>query len=666
MIKLGPKLKLISSIQGGLGLATTIFLGLAILSAGATFWGISTQKNDALIINLAGRQRMLVQQMTGLVTEISSSKSGDNIGASFQSNRYDSLQNATQTFEQTLIALQNGGLAPYQPGAMVEIQATPSADSQAALREVRQTWELYKKLMNDLLSQQAPRELYGGRVETFKVTGGVLVDRADAVVRVFESEASFKLGLLKKIQVAFLTIAILLLAMGGWWAKRALFNPLRQLSVEAERIGWGDFDTPIAVTSLKEVDCLVQALQAMQNELTIFREDLRQWGKTLEKKVSQRTGKLEALFEVSREISSHLDIHQVLSTITDKARHLVRSQVAVLCLLEENHAALVRKSFNGAPASIIGETTEIQSHLTAEVLNGKRAMTCDGRCGNGSCKILAAGYRQSHLAAPLWSGDLVIGALCVGSLQQEAFSEEDSLVLTMLAYSAAVAVENARLFTQAERLAALEERQRIAADMHDSLGQTLSYLGLSIDSTCELIQNGRERDARERLSKARQAITQASEDVRAAIAQLMDETIAHRSLQEHLVALAGEINQKECSQVEFVDEVKSPLLLPRDKNEQVKRVAGEALANAMRHACASRILMTLYQSDRSYALDITDNGKGFDQMASPEMSRHFGLKIMQARAAVLGGELCIRSSPGEGTRVGLRWPAQNSLQAVKL
>ena len=121
------------------------------------------------------------------------------------------------------------------------------------------------------------------------------------------------------------------------------------------------------------------------------------------------------------------------------------------------------------------------------------AMICGVSSCQGGCRMLSDEYRVSHLAAPLRIGDRVIGALCVGSPAQNHFAAESADMLTKLANVAVIALENARLFAQAERVATLEERRRVAAEMHDGLGQTLSYLGLMTDQVVEFLSDGRGR-----------------------------------------------------------------------------------------------------------------------------------------------------------------------------
>ncbi|MBK9207491.1 MAG: hypothetical protein IPL71_03955 [Anaerolineales bacterium] len=125
---------------------------------------------------------------------------------------------------------------------------------------------------------------------------------------------------------------------------------------------------------------------------------------------------------------------------------------------------------------------------------------------------------------------IAIGALCVGSPAQNQFAVESADMLTKLANVAAIALENARLFAQAERVATLEERRRVAAEMHDGLGQTLSYLGLMTDQVVEFLSDGKETSALQRLHKTRETISKATSDVRRAINKLMDDTPVSKDL----------------------------------------------------------------------------------------------------------------------------------------
>lgn len=276
----------------------------------------------------------------------------------------------------------------------------------------------------------------------------------------------------------------------------------------------------------------------------------------------------------------------------------------------------------------------------------------------GSCGIVLPRFRMSHLAAPLRMVDQVIGALCVGSPQNGAFSEEAERLLTKLANSAAIALENARLYNRAERLAVLEDRQRIAAEMHDGLAQSLSFAQVSVDLASNQIEEGDLDLATSTLRSVEKGLDQAVGEIRRAIASLQEDFPLHFTMQQQLANLVAEFSRENGIDVKWQARVKSPLALPHQAAEQVLRVVREALINAKRHAQADCITVRLEGLKGEIRIIIEDNGIGFDPSAPPadDGRQHFGLNIMQARAARLGGQLVIDSSPREGTRVILSWP----------
>ena len=230
-------------------------------------------------------------------------------------------------------------------------------------------------------------------------------------------------------------------------------------------------------------------------------------------------------------------------------------------------------------------------------------------------------------------------------------------MLTKLANVAAIALENARLFAQAERVATLEERRRIAAEMHDGLAQTLSYLGLMTDQVVNFLEDGQKQGALEKLEQARQAIRDATGDVRRAIDQLMDESPLRRELAEQIQKLVLDFGRKHGLAVEWKNLMDGEIPYSRQTLEQALHITREALKNASSHAEAGRVTVQMSQLDDHYFISVEDNGKGFD-ISLPEPNGHFGLKIMQARAAHIGGEVSIDSAIGRGTTVTLKWPVK--------
>jgi two-component system nitrate/nitrite sensor histidine kinase NarX len=276
-------------------------------------------------------------------------------------------------------------------------------------------------------------------------------------------------------------------------------------------------------------------------------------------------------------------------------------------------------------------------------------------------------YQRSQLASPLWVGDRVIGALCVGSQQSQAFSEDASARLAKLASAAAVALENARLYGEAERFAALEERQRIAAEMHDGLAQMMSYLGLMVDQAEDAVEDGSLEQAAEILERVRKGIDQAGIEVRRSITSLQEELPPSLSLQQQLAKLVQELSRLNPGDISLGTELEGALYLPLDQTQQVLGIAREALTNALRHSNAREIWLRLAVSGGEARLCIEDDGTGFDTHQPLADGRtHFGLNILRARAARLNGEIEIKSGPGIGTGVFLSWPVDKVLGEKEL
>jgi signal transduction histidine kinase len=157
------------------------------------------------------------------------------------------------------------------------------------------------------------------------------------------------------------------------------------------------------------------------------------------------------------------------------------------------------------------------------------------------------------------------------------------------------------------------------------------------------------------MQQIERAEDQAGREIRQAIASLQDDFPLTDILQERLEHLAQEISAQ-FPPVEFETAVVLPLVLSRQESEQVLRVTREALLNAQRYSQAARIALRLEKSGDELSVSVCDQGIGFTPGSQPQDGRpHFGLKIMQARAARLGGRLLIQSAPGSGTRVELRW-----------
>jgi two-component system nitrate/nitrite sensor histidine kinase NarX len=647
----------LSSIQGRMGLLFLAFFLLVAVSVGVTFRGIETQKKDALVINLAGRQRMLIQQMTRFSLEIEKGEDQTHNLA---------LQEAIRTFDQTLLALRYGGQAPYSPDRSVSLPTTTNPLLTSQLDQVLADWQAFKASLETILNTPIEAAEFSSAIRTVENLSPELVSQADTAVQLFEAESSQKIARLRWIQIGFFASALVLLGLGGWMVRKNVLEPLDQLEAAAGLIGSGKLDSPVEVHAQGEIKVLADTFESMRTQIQTSQDKLVAWANTLEDKVTQRTSELEALYQVSRDISSRLDVQHVLRSVTDKARQLLEAEVALLCLLDEDGQILNLHAASGPQEAVLRSNAIAQGLMTHQILGGERALDCGVEGCMGTCGIVAERFRTSHLAAPLRMGDRVIGALCVATPANAAFSDEDERLLTKLANSAAIALENAQLYAQAERLAILEERQRIAADMHDGLAQTLSFAQLSVDLASNQVEDGELDLAVKTLQGVEKGLDQAVSEIRRAIASLQEDFPLHYTLQQQLANLVAEFSQQNDLAVEWQSDFNTPVVLPHEQAEQVLRVVRESLLNANRHAQATNIRVKFRHSNGLLETVIEDNGKGFDpgSPTAEEGRKHFGMNIMSARAARLGGQVKIESAPGQGTRVVLTWPKETQKSPV--
>jgi two-component system nitrate/nitrite sensor histidine kinase NarX len=438
--------------------------------------------------------------------------------------------------------------------------------------------------------------------------------------------------------------------------RQLVVEPLNQLGAVAQRIDQNDLSIPVTINGAQEMQTLGENFERMRLRLQNTQAELITWAGTLEQRVDQRTQELAALYSVSHEITSQLDLNLVLRSVTQKTKELLGAEVVFLCLLDDKGHVMNLCATTGPEPAIHAVSSPVYNPTVHHVLSGEHALRCSEHGCQGYCEIISAPYRISHLAAPLRIGRQIIGALCVGSSKPDSFKEYALDVLTKLASVAAVALQNARLYEQAERAATLEERQRIATEMHDGLAQTLSYLHMAVEQTALQVEAGQSEKALTTLARVQAAFLQAVEDTRRAIASLQEPSPLRLSLQEQISELAHTLSG-DGLQVHWSTQFQTPLIMPQQESEQVLRVIREALLNAKRHAQASQINIRLDYFDQTMRVNVEDDGIGFDPgSVHSDNGKHFGLNIMQARASRLKGQVNIHSAPGAGTQVTLSWP----------
>jgi signal transduction histidine kinase len=357
-------------------------------------------------------------------------------------------------------------------------------------------------------------------------------------------------------------------------------------------------------------------------------------------RAEQRAHELETVATVSAAAASILDKHQLLRTVAELTRSNLSQYHILIYLMAENGTGL---SLAAPP-----EYNHDVSLADAIVLVARAAQTRQAEVINHthqeSHPILPEA--KSQIALPMVVGDRLIGVLNVLSPEENRFSPSDVRVMSTLADLIAVAVQNAQLYERAQELAALEERNRLARELHDSVSQALYGIALGTRTAKALLQREPSRIGQP-LDYIHSLAEVALAEMRALIFELRPDSLENEGLISALARQASLLQTRHNIQVEteFCEEPNIPI----DVKEAVYRVAQEAMHNTFKHAKASRVSLQLQCEDGRLEMHIRDNGVGFDP--SQAFPGHLGLRSMRERITRLNGNLTIESQPGAGTHI---------------
>ena len=257
---------------------------------------------------------------------------------------------------------------------------------------------------------------------------------------------------------------------------------------------------------------------------------------------------------------------------------------------------------------------------------------------------------RSLVHVPIVVGGAVFGVFGVHYCRPRPVGRAEQRLLLALAQRAALAIENARLYERAQQAAALEERQRLARELHDAVTQTLSSASL----IAEVLPRLWDRDpdeGRRRLSELSELTRGALAEMRALLLELRPAALTEAALGDLLRQLAAATTGR--ARLPVAVAVDGQRALPAEVQLALYRIAQEALANVARHAGATRVAVSLRATPEQVELRIADDGRGFDPAAVP--AGHLGVGIMRERAEAVGAALRIDSRGGQGTQVVATW-----------
>jgi len=390
---------------------------------------------------------------------------------------------------------------------------------------------------------------------------------------------------------------------------------------------------------LKVAEDITDRVQMEQSLETVYRE-------------------LAALFTFSTNMTSTLELRPLLALILDRLQNVVDfSSATVITLDGENAEVYIHAGsrqrldrtgfhFNLTRAPLLADYMarhEIlyipdASTLPDFVPNIERIITQSGQ--------VDLSYLHSWLFIPLVIRDKVIGLLLVVHEEKDFYNERMREFMQAFANQMALAIENSRLYQQAQEVAVSEERTRLARDLHDSVTQTLYSINLFTNAAQLALTAGNTTVVQDHLAELSELITEALLDMRLLIFELrppvLEELGLVAALQHRLEAVEGRAGIT----VDFAAEGQNNL--PLTTQAELYRVAQEALTNIVKHAGAENIIVRLQFTDHHAVLTIQDNGTGFN-LKNVQQSGKLGLRSMAERIEKINGKLQITSAPTQGT-----------------
>ncbi|MBI2906058.1 MAG: GAF domain-containing sensor histidine kinase [Chloroflexi bacterium] len=373
----------------------------------------------------------------------------------------------------------------------------------------------------------------------------------------------------------------------------------------------------------------------------------------------RRSQELAVLNSVALAVSDSLNLDVVLYRALDKVLEVTGAEAGEMFLLDEQSGEMVRRAHSGVFPEAFQQKTRFR---LGEGLDGKvaqsgqpvmvRDLSDDPELGG----MLRERKSCSLVSVPLRSKDSTIGVVNLLSLKVGRFAADDTRLLMNMGNQIAVAVENARLHERVQSVAALEERERIAREMHDGLAQVLSYVNTKSQAVRMLCASGRAAEAEAQLIELENVAQEVYADVREAILGLRATASKGSAIVATLKEYIFRFSQMSGIRTEL--EVSDDnLSLPKSIELQVIRIIQEALTNARKHAKAITARVRISSKNTSLQIVIQDDGVGFNHADTRRGEwPQFGLQTMRERAESIGGNLEINSAPGKGTRVTLRVP----------
>jgi two-component system sensor histidine kinase DevS len=369
--------------------------------------------------------------------------------------------------------------------------------------------------------------------------------------------------------------------------------------------------------------------------------------------LTRRTDDLTLLNDLASKLTSESDIDEILDSALDRAAGYINVEAAEIHLRDEESTVLhlVAHRDHGLGRIWNRDTFDVGRGLvgTTAQTGQLQAYRLSEDNNVNLRKALLKSAVQQILCFPLTGRSGILGVLTIASSYPKPFGETELQLMTSIGSWTATAIENLRLNIKGKRLAILEERERIAMDLHDGIIQSIYAVGLTLEHARLLLAEDVDQ-SRSKIVQSIDGLNTTIRDIRAYIMDLKPRQFLDQNLETGIRRLIKEFEAS--TQIEATLVLKDEDLdsIPTSQAMALFHICQEALGNATKHSRAQYVEVYVWRTDERVVLEVTDNGRGFDMEKASANLGH-GLSNMQTRARNTGGDIEITSEIGRGTTI---------------
>lgn len=447
-------------------------------------------------------------------------------------------------------------------------------------------------------------------------------------------------------------LCILAFILATFLARRVV-GPVNALTAAVERLGSGDIESPIAAQGRDELGLLAVNMERMRREVSASRDAIMGAARELEERVNERTSELRARNEelvalnaLAGSLTRSLDPDAILAGALGTLRAIVPVLAGSTFLLEGGR--LVARESWADEGQRAGD-----DELAAVARDAADAREV----------TLRPGAIGMLVGLPLQTRDTVLGVVALVARPGWRLGGRARSLVRAVADQVALALRTAALSAEGRELAVLEERTRLAREIHDTIAQQLTAIVLQLEAAEAFVSRDSQR-AGEVVVAARQLARSALREARRSVRDLRPAPLEHTGLAAAVTLEVGRWQRRTGIPTALhTPEVAREVSLPPQTEVALFRIAQEALSNVAKHSGAQRVEVRLEATETEVRLCVRDDGEGFTVDAGTHPGA-FGLRGMEERARLIGADLSVTSAPGHGTEVLVRLALPDDAAAV--